>query len=170
MYGLHRAIQVIPGLFPEMNFWWKYHLLFPAAARFLLMATMEIIHFVLVTLFSPNDPFLQLPSYLLLTHFFLQSASWYLSASSPEGLLDSCGFPFGDLTVPFFTDCGANCHKQCRDLLVLACRKFSRGTSVGSNHGSLPSSPSLPPGESTSVPVLNQFWNPSNGQCPCWHF
>uniref|UniRef100_A0A8B9PD88 RAS guanyl releasing protein 3 n=1 Tax=Apteryx owenii TaxID=8824 RepID=A0A8B9PD88_APTOW len=42
-------------------------------------------------------------------------------------------------------DCGANCHKQCRDLLVLACRRFSRGTSVGSNHGSLPSSPSLPP-------------------------
>lgn len=44
-------------------------------------------------------------------------------------------------------DCGANCHKQCRDLLVLACRKFSRGTSVGSNHGSLPSSPSLPPAQ-----------------------
>ncbi|XP_025072536.1 ras guanyl-releasing protein 3 isoform X6 [Alligator sinensis] len=42
-------------------------------------------------------------------------------------------------------DCGANCHKQCRDLLVLACKKFSRGTSTGSNHGSLPSSPSLPP-------------------------
>ncbi|XP_073194537.1 ras guanyl-releasing protein 3 isoform X2 [Lepidochelys kempii] len=42
-------------------------------------------------------------------------------------------------------DCGANCHKQCRDLLVLACRKFTRGTSVGSNHGSLPNSPSLPP-------------------------
>ncbi|XP_019405249.1 PREDICTED: ras guanyl-releasing protein 3 isoform X3 [Crocodylus porosus] len=42
-------------------------------------------------------------------------------------------------------DCGANCHKQCRDLLVLACRKFSRGTSMGSNHGSLPSSPSLHP-------------------------
>ncbi|XP_067395202.1 ras guanyl-releasing protein 3 isoform X3 [Emydura macquarii macquarii] len=42
-------------------------------------------------------------------------------------------------------DCGANCHKQCRDLLVLACRKFARGTSMGSNHGSLPSSPSLPP-------------------------
>ncbi|XP_064365551.1 ras guanyl-releasing protein 3 isoform X2 [Dromaius novaehollandiae] len=42
-------------------------------------------------------------------------------------------------------DCGANCHKQCRDLLVLACRRFSRGTSVGSNHGSLPNSPSLPP-------------------------
>uniref|UniRef100_A0A8D0GY98 RAS guanyl releasing protein 3 n=1 Tax=Sphenodon punctatus TaxID=8508 RepID=A0A8D0GY98_SPHPU len=41
-------------------------------------------------------------------------------------------------------DCGANCHKQCRDLLVLACRKFARGTSLGSNHGSLPSSPSLP--------------------------
>ncbi|XP_024049480.1 ras guanyl-releasing protein 3 isoform X1 [Terrapene carolina triunguis] len=42
-------------------------------------------------------------------------------------------------------DCGANCHKQCRDLLVLACRKFARGTSMGSNHGSLPNSPSLPP-------------------------
>ncbi|XP_031807120.1 ras guanyl-releasing protein 3 isoform X2 [Sarcophilus harrisii] len=42
-------------------------------------------------------------------------------------------------------DCGANCHKQCKDLLVLACRKFARGTSVGSGHGSLPGSPSLPP-------------------------
>ncbi|XP_075781098.1 ras guanyl-releasing protein 3 isoform X2 [Pelodiscus sinensis] len=42
-------------------------------------------------------------------------------------------------------DCGANCHKQCRDLLVLACRKFARGTSMGSSHGSLPNSPSLPP-------------------------
>ncbi|XP_074845809.1 ras guanyl-releasing protein 3 isoform X1 [Carettochelys insculpta] len=42
-------------------------------------------------------------------------------------------------------DCGANCHKQCRDLLVLACRKFARGNSLGSNHGSLPNSPSLPP-------------------------
>ncbi|XP_038253578.1 ras guanyl-releasing protein 3 isoform X2 [Dermochelys coriacea] len=42
-------------------------------------------------------------------------------------------------------DCGANCHKQCRDLLVLACRKFARGTSMGSNHDSLPNSPSLPP-------------------------
>ncbi|XP_067320520.1 ras guanyl-releasing protein 3 isoform X2 [Anolis sagrei] len=41
-------------------------------------------------------------------------------------------------------DCGANCHKQCRDLLVLACRKFARGTSLSSNHGSLPNSPSLP--------------------------
>ncbi|XP_060100359.1 ras guanyl-releasing protein 3 isoform X2 [Heteronotia binoei] len=41
-------------------------------------------------------------------------------------------------------DCGANCHKQCRDLLVLACRKFVRGTSLRSNHGSLPNSPSLP--------------------------
>ncbi|RMC12634.1 hypothetical protein DUI87_10158 [Hirundo rustica rustica] len=51
----------------------------------------------------------------------------------------------GLVAVYRFTDCGANCHKQCRDLLVLACRKFSRGTSVGSNHGSLPSSPSLPP-------------------------
>ncbi|KAM4772259.1 ras guanyl-releasing protein 3 [Rhinophrynus dorsalis] len=44
-------------------------------------------------------------------------------------------------------DCGANCHKQCKDLLVLACRKLSRGTSIGSNHGSLPSSPSLAPAQ-----------------------
>uniref|UniRef100_A0A4X2LIQ7 RAS guanyl releasing protein 3 n=1 Tax=Vombatus ursinus TaxID=29139 RepID=A0A4X2LIQ7_VOMUR len=42
-------------------------------------------------------------------------------------------------------DCGANCHKQCKDLLVLACRKFARGPSMGSSHGSLPGSPSLPP-------------------------
>ncbi|XP_039594262.1 ras guanyl-releasing protein 3 [Polypterus senegalus] len=48
-------------------------------------------------------------------------------------------------------DCGVNCHKQCRDLLVLACRKLSRGTSLGNvsptacTHGSLPSSPSVPP-------------------------
>ncbi|MBN3282173.1 GRP3 protein, partial [Polyodon spathula] len=48
-------------------------------------------------------------------------------------------------------DCGVNCHKQCKELLVLACRKLSRGTSLGStspsscSHGSLPSSPSLPP-------------------------
>ncbi|KAH0622579.1 hypothetical protein JD844_024993 [Phrynosoma platyrhinos] len=46
----------------------------------------------------------------------------------------------------FIPDCGANCHKQCRDLLVLACRKFARGTSLSSNHGSLPNSPSLPAG------------------------
>nr|XP_033794487.1 ras guanyl-releasing protein 3 isoform X2 [Geotrypetes seraphini] len=44
-------------------------------------------------------------------------------------------------------DCGANCHKQCKELLVLACRKFSRGASLGSNHGSLPSSPSQPPAQ-----------------------
>ncbi|XP_038600397.1 ras guanyl-releasing protein 3 isoform X1 [Tachyglossus aculeatus] len=41
-------------------------------------------------------------------------------------------------------DCGANCHKQCKDLLVLACRKFARGISVGGTPGSLPGSPSLP--------------------------
>lgn len=46
----------------------------------------------------------------------------------------------------YLSDCGANCHKQCKDLLVLACRKLSRGTSIGSSHGSLPSSPSLAPG------------------------
>ncbi|KAG8444155.1 hypothetical protein GDO86_009366, partial [Hymenochirus boettgeri] len=44
-------------------------------------------------------------------------------------------------------DCGANCHKQCKDLLVLACRKLSRGTSIGTNHDSLPSSPSLTPAQ-----------------------
>ncbi|XP_068088218.1 ras guanyl-releasing protein 3 [Hyperolius riggenbachi] len=44
-------------------------------------------------------------------------------------------------------DCGANCHKQCKDLLVLACRKLSRGASIGSGHGSLPSSPSLAPAQ-----------------------
>ncbi|XP_075720549.1 ras guanyl-releasing protein 3 isoform X3 [Rhinoderma darwinii] len=44
-------------------------------------------------------------------------------------------------------DCGANCHKQCKDLLVLACRKFSRAASIGSNHGSLPNSPSIAPAQ-----------------------
>lgn len=42
-------------------------------------------------------------------------------------------------------DCGANCHKQCKDLLVLACRRLTRAPSLGSSHGSLPGSPSLPP-------------------------
>ncbi|XP_046885258.1 ras guanyl-releasing protein 3 [Hypomesus transpacificus] len=47
-------------------------------------------------------------------------------------------------------DCGVNCHKQCRELLVLACRKLLRSTSLGSvspgglTHSSLPSSPALP--------------------------
>ncbi|XP_016892489.1 ras guanyl-releasing protein 3 isoform X2 [Cynoglossus semilaevis] len=47
-------------------------------------------------------------------------------------------------------DCGVNCHKQCRELLVLACRKLLRSGSVGSasparlSHSSLPSSPTLP--------------------------
>ncbi|XP_041922721.1 ras guanyl-releasing protein 3 isoform X2 [Alosa sapidissima] len=47
-------------------------------------------------------------------------------------------------------DCGVNCHKQCRELLVLACRKLPRSTSHGSvspgplTHSSLPSSPALP--------------------------
>ncbi|XP_077139126.1 ras guanyl-releasing protein 3 [Ranitomeya variabilis] len=40
-------------------------------------------------------------------------------------------------------DCGANCHKQCKDLLVLACRKHSRAASISSSHGSLPNSPSI---------------------------
>ncbi|XP_061084801.1 ras guanyl-releasing protein 3 [Conger conger] len=47
-------------------------------------------------------------------------------------------------------DCGVNCHKQCRELLVLACRKLPRAASLGSmsasglTHSSLPSSPTLP--------------------------
>eukprot|EP00064_Thunnus_orientalis_P008408 superscaffoldBa00000997_g8431 len=47
-------------------------------------------------------------------------------------------------------DCGVNCHKQCRELLVLACRKLLRSSSLGSvsparlTHSSLPSSPALP--------------------------
>ncbi|GAB1301331.1 RAS, guanyl-releasing protein 3 [Apodemus speciosus] len=42
-------------------------------------------------------------------------------------------------------DCGANCHKQCKDLLVLACRRLARAPSLSSNLGSLPGSPALPP-------------------------
>ncbi|KAL6067522.1 hypothetical protein STEG23_018226 [Scotinomys teguina] len=44
-------------------------------------------------------------------------------------------------------DCGANCHKQCKDLLVLACRRLARAPSLGSNPGSLPGSPALPPAQ-----------------------
>ncbi|KAL1257795.1 hypothetical protein QQF64_011039 [Cirrhinus molitorella] len=46
-------------------------------------------------------------------------------------------------------DCGVNCHKQCRELLVLACRRLPRSTSLGNvspgvlTHSSLPSSPNL---------------------------
>ncbi|XP_041033464.1 ras guanyl-releasing protein 3 isoform X3 [Carcharodon carcharias] len=39
-------------------------------------------------------------------------------------------------------DCGVNCHKQCKDLLVLACQKLRKSTSPPPHtHGSLPSSP-----------------------------
>ncbi|XP_028459365.1 ras guanyl-releasing protein 3 isoform X1 [Perca flavescens] len=47
-------------------------------------------------------------------------------------------------------DCGVNCHKQCRELLVLACRKLIRSSSLSSisparlTHSSLPSSPAVP--------------------------
>uniref|UniRef100_A0A3P9PYM5 RAS guanyl releasing protein 3 (calcium and DAG-regulated) n=1 Tax=Poecilia reticulata TaxID=8081 RepID=A0A3P9PYM5_POERE len=47
-------------------------------------------------------------------------------------------------------DCGVNCHKQCRELLVLACRKLIRSGSLSSGsparltHSSLPNSPTLP--------------------------
>ncbi|KAK3538287.1 hypothetical protein QTP70_034769 [Hemibagrus guttatus] len=44
--------------------------------------------------------------------------------------------------------CGVNCHKQCRELLVLACRRLPHSTSLCSvspgAHSSLPSSPTLP--------------------------
>ncbi|XP_061692288.1 LOW QUALITY PROTEIN: ras guanyl-releasing protein 3 [Syngnathoides biaculeatus] len=46
-------------------------------------------------------------------------------------------------------DCGVNCHKQCRELLVLACRKLLRSGSLGCMtpdrqiHSSLPNSPAL---------------------------
>ncbi|XP_019737625.1 ras guanyl-releasing protein 3 [Hippocampus comes] len=46
-------------------------------------------------------------------------------------------------------DCGVNCHKQCRELLVFACRKLLRSGSLGCvtpdrlTHSSLPSSPTL---------------------------
>ncbi|XP_062862852.1 ras guanyl-releasing protein 3 isoform X2 [Trichomycterus rosablanca] len=43
-------------------------------------------------------------------------------------------------------DCGVNCHKQCRELLVLACRRLPHstgGVSPGA-HSSLPSSPTHP--------------------------
>ncbi|KAG7268493.1 hypothetical protein CRUP_000215 [Coryphaenoides rupestris] len=46
-------------------------------------------------------------------------------------------------------DCGVNCHKQCRELLVLACRALLRSASLGNvspsdmSHSSMPSSPSL---------------------------
>lgn len=42
-------------------------------------------------------------------------------------------------------DCGANCHKQCKDLLVLACRRLARAPSLSSNPESLPGSPALAP-------------------------
>uniref|UniRef100_A0A8C9XRA6 RAS guanyl releasing protein 3 (calcium and DAG-regulated) n=1 Tax=Sander lucioperca TaxID=283035 RepID=A0A8C9XRA6_SANLU len=49
-----------------------------------------------------------------------------------------------------FVYCGVNCHKQCRELLVLACRKLIRSSSLSSvsparlTHSSLPSSPAVP--------------------------
>ncbi|XP_043914886.1 ras guanyl-releasing protein 3 isoform X1 [Protopterus annectens] len=68
------------------------------------------------------------------------------------------GFLWGIIKQGFkCKDCGVNCHKQCKDLLVLACRKRSRGASVENTspspfcHGSLPGSPSLPPGHLISI-------------------
>lgn len=145
---------------------WEYFVikisfsLFSSPAIFLLMAVMEMIQFFVMLFITKLSISVTPFTTFCQTFCSFKVSSWYLLSKSPEGLPDSCGFPFDDLTISFFTDCGANCHKQCRDLLVLACRKFSRGTSVGSNHGSLPSSPSLPPGESSFPPVLNHFWKP----------
>uniref|UniRef100_A0A8C1WJE0 RAS guanyl releasing protein 3 (calcium and DAG-regulated) n=1 Tax=Cyprinus carpio TaxID=7962 RepID=A0A8C1WJE0_CYPCA len=56
-------------------------------------------------------------------------------------------------------DCGVNCHKQCRELLVLACRRLPRSTSLGNvspgvlTHSSLPSSPNLPTCKGENTPV-----------------
>ncbi|XP_028845612.1 ras guanyl-releasing protein 3 isoform X3 [Denticeps clupeoides] len=61
------------------------------------------------------------------------------------------GFLWGILKQGYkCKDCGVNCHKQCRELLVLACRKLPRSISHGNmspgslSHSSLPSSPALP--------------------------
>ncbi|XP_028982868.1 LOW QUALITY PROTEIN: ras guanyl-releasing protein 3, partial [Betta splendens] len=49
----------------------------------------------------------------------------------------------------FILNCGVNCHKRCREVLVQACRKLSRSSSMGSVssypliHSTLPSSPTL---------------------------
>ncbi|KAM4590831.1 ras guanyl-releasing protein 3 isoform 2-T3 [Odontesthes bonariensis] len=61
------------------------------------------------------------------------------------------GFLWGIIKQGFkCKDCGVNCHKQCRELLVLACRKLIHSGSLSSvsparlTHSSLPSSPALP--------------------------
>uniref|UniRef100_A0AAY4EXL8 Ras guanyl-releasing protein 3 n=1 Tax=Denticeps clupeoides TaxID=299321 RepID=A0AAY4EXL8_9TELE len=70
------------------------------------------------------------------------------------------GFLWGILKQGYkCKDCGVNCHKQCRELLVLACRKLPRSISHGNmspgslSHSSLPSNeekvfefPSVSPG------------------------
>lgn len=66
-------------------------------------------------------------------------------------------------------DCGVNCHKQCRDLLVLACRKLLRSRSmshvsaVPTNTSSLPSSPAL---TTTDEEDVFEFPSPSSGPAP----
>uniref|UniRef100_A0A671Q5R2 Ras guanyl-releasing protein 3-like n=1 Tax=Sinocyclocheilus anshuiensis TaxID=1608454 RepID=A0A671Q5R2_9TELE len=68
------------------------------------------------------------------------------------------GFVRADFTS-FLSHCGVNCHKQCRELLVLACRRLPRSTSLGNvspgalTHSSLPSSPSLPTCKGENTPL-----------------
>ncbi|XP_024119811.1 ras guanyl-releasing protein 3 isoform X1 [Oryzias melastigma] len=93
---------------------------------------------------------------------------------------DHCaGFLWGIIKQGYkCKDCGVNCHKQCRELLVLACRKLIRSGSMSSvsparlSHSSLPSSPSVPtckddddvfefPAVPSAVPALDIPSHPS---------
>uniref|UniRef100_A0A3B3DUG8 RAS guanyl releasing protein 3 (calcium and DAG-regulated) n=1 Tax=Oryzias melastigma TaxID=30732 RepID=A0A3B3DUG8_ORYME len=89
---------------------------------------------------------------------------------------DHCaGFLWGIIKQGYKCKCGVNCHKQCRELLVLACRKLIRSGSMSSvsparlSHSSLPSSPSVPtdddvfefPAVPSAVPALDIPSHPS---------
>uniref|UniRef100_A0A8C6UQ88 RAS guanyl releasing protein 3 (calcium and DAG-regulated) n=1 Tax=Neogobius melanostomus TaxID=47308 RepID=A0A8C6UQ88_9GOBI len=61
-----------------------------------------------------------------------------------------CSCPVSWVSLRRFcvSDCGVNVHRQCRDLLVLSCRKLLRSRSMihvsSTNHSSVPSSPAPP--------------------------
>lgn len=65
-------------------------------------------------------------------------------------------------------DCGVNVHRQCRDLLVLSCRKLLRSRSMiqvsSTNHSSVPSSPapSSPALTTTDEEDVFDFSSPSS--------